>query len=474
MTFRKRTVLAIAMAACVPAHGCSGGDGSGGARQAPPSTTGPGASTGVGPVVENGGSTSSSPSGGGATAVANAGTPSTAGESSGGTSQSGAPAVNAGTNPAAGSPAAGNPAASGASATAGGAPVAGGSAGAAVSGGGTSAAGDGLGGMPGGGGTEPQGGTMATGGSADPPDPDPNCGSHKWACWPMPNPVGSGLPNEASYTDNGDTVTDNITGLMWEKSAPGGDYTWDAALSYCDSLSVGGFDDWRLPTRVEMSSVMDYAKSGAKFPAEAFPGAQGGFHKTASDWILTIDQRGAGQGTDYAWAFNMSDGIVSNAYSKATASKIRCVRGNGQGEGPSEPAVPPPNLYTALNDDEVLDNYTGLIWQRRDSGNGLSWEAAGDYCATLDLGGNSWRLPSIRELATLVDEAQVAPAINREMFPDTKYGSRSNNWYWSSHRAQGSNSASWAINFDDGFTGFNAGSNGDWNYWTSAFARCVR
>jgi hypothetical protein len=190
---------------------------------------------------------------------------------------------------------------------------------------------------------------------------------------------------------------------------------------------------------------------------------------------LTINQTGAGAGTDYAWAFNMSDGIVSNAYSGATAARLRCVRGGGTGEAFSAPAVAPPNQYTALSSDEAQDNYTGLIWQRDGNASGLlSWDAAVTYCANLTLGGHAWRLPSIRELATLVDEARVAPAINRTMFPNTHYGSKSNNWYWSSHRQRGSTTASWGINFDDGFTGFNAGAAGAWNYWTAAYAKCVR
>ena len=57
----------------------------------------------------------------------------------------------------------------------------------------------------------------------------------------------------------------------------------------------------------------------------------------------------------------------------------------------------------------------------------------------------------------------MAPAINEEMFPDTQYGARTNNWYWASHQAAGNSSAAWAINFDDGFTGFNAGTGDAWN-----------
>jgi hypothetical protein len=285
----------------------------------------------------------------------------------------------------------------------------------------------------------------------------------------MPNPPGTG-PNPASYTVSDGVVHDEVTCLDWQES-PSGSYTVSAALSYCENLSLGGYDDWRLPTRVEMSSIMDWTRSPAT--ADAFS-SQGGFHKTGSNWILTINQQGAGAGTDYAWAFNMSDGIVSNAYSAATAASLRCVRGNGSGEGFSDPAVAPPDQYTLLSDDEAQDNYTRLIWQRDGAATDLvSWEQAVSYCENLTLGGHSnWRLPTVRELATLVDEAQVAPAINRTAFPNTHYGARSNNWYWASHQARNS-SAAWALNFDDGFTGFNSGS-AAWNTFGPSYAKCVR
>lgn len=74
---------------------------------------------------------------------------------------------------------------------------------------------------------------------------------------------------------------------------------------------------------------------------------------------------------------------------------------------------------------------------------------------------------------SLGDEARVAPSIDTSMFPNTKYGSRSNKWYRVSD-ADALSSAAWGLNFDDGFTGTNKGSPGDWNHWTTGFARCVR
>jgi hypothetical protein len=230
-----------------------------------------------------------------------------------------------------------------------------------------------------------------------------------------------------------------------------------------------------MATRVELASINDFTLSGAKFPAPL--SATGGFFKTGSEWVLTTRQIGAGAGTDFGWAYNFSDGIVSNARSGATGDKVRCVRGGGDDAYDTAPgaiAVAPPNQYTVIATGEVRDNYTGLVWQQDYSAATMAWADAAGYCAGLTTGGHTWRLPSIRELATLVDEAQVAPSINRTMFPNTRYGSRSNNWYWASHRAAGNATAAWALNFDDGFTGFNAGASGAWNYWTAAWVKCVR
>jgi Protein of unknown function (DUF1566) len=333
------------------------------------------------------------------------------------------------------------------------------------------------------------GGTTSAAGTSGTCQPA-TCGSHKWACWKMPNPTGSGLPNPASYTIANGIVHDNLTCLDWQQVESSTSYTNADAITYCASLSLGGNSDWRVPTRVEVSSVMDWTRSPAI--DAAFTGV-GGYHETGSNWILTIRQAGAGKtcgapaadpdagvpatgGGTCAWTFNMSDGMVSNAYSASNPSRVRCVRGNGTGEAFNDPAVAPPNQYTAISTDEVQDNYTGLIWQRTGDSSGLiTWDQAVTYCNSLTIGGNTWRLPSVRELATLVDEAQVAPAINRIMFPNTKYGAHSNNWYWASHAQRNSTTAWWGLNFDDGFTGFNVGATTTaWNYWTAAYAKCVR
>jgi hypothetical protein len=300
----------------------------------------------------------------------------------------------------------------------------------------------------------------------------------------MPNPASAGLPNAASYKDLGNgAVLDNVTCLTWEKAPSTTQGAWQVNADRCASLAssnFAGYGDWRLPTRVELASIVDFSRKGDAINTTAFPGEPSGYYRTASDWYETI----TGQNTSgFAWIYGMSSGFTSNAYAKTSTAYARCVRGNGAGEAQGTFAAVPPNQYT-VSAGEVTDNYTGLVWQQADSAAAANaaavpWSAAAAICSSLALNGHSWRLPSINELATLVDEAHVGAAINKTVFPNTKYGSYSNNWYWASATYAGS-SYGWAINFDDGFTGYNSGTatgkNGgpEWNYFTGAWVRCVR
>jgi len=70
-----------------------------------------------------------------------------------------------------------------------------------------------------------------------------------------------GCPMAGRFVDNGDgTVTDNCTGLMWQKDTARGGYTWQQALKYCERLEFAGHDDWRLPNVRELVSIVDYGR----------------------------------------------------------------------------------------------------------------------------------------------------------------------------------------------------------------------
>ncbi len=67
---------------------------------------------------------------------------------------------------------------------------------------------------------------------------------------------------ENNFVDNGNqTITDQATGLMWQKSDNGTGVDWENALSYCESLNLSGYSNWRLPNAKELQSIVDYSKS---------------------------------------------------------------------------------------------------------------------------------------------------------------------------------------------------------------------
>jgi len=98
------------------------------------------------------------------------------------------------------------------------------------------------------------------------------------------------------------------------------------------------------------------------------------------------------------------------------------------------------------SDGTVTDNCTGLMWQQ-DTGNGgvkLTWCAALEHCDNLVFAGrDDWRLPSVRELRSIVDFGRFSPAIDPVF-------STFNLFYWSSTPYSFTTSSSWLVGFGDG------------------------
>jgi hypothetical protein len=399
------------------------------------------------------------------------GNPGTAGRAVGGASAGGAATggVGLGGTVAGGSGATGSGGANAAGGSATGGATTGGSAAADGSGGDMATGGDSSGGAASGG--------SATGGATG-ECLESSCGSHKWACWRMPNPASSpaSVPNHQRYTDLGNgAVRDDITCLVWEKANPENVGDWQANVDRCASLAsseYAGFDDWRLPTRVEMASIVDVTRGRTGYPE--ILEVTSGYYATGSWWMETITgQDDAGR----HWGYG-TNGFTSNSILMGDMLVARCVRGNGRGEAADELAMEPPGHYTVTGtapDAEVLDNYTGLTWQQGFSPSLVAWSEAPAYCSSLNLGGHTgWRVPTLNELASTVNEAQVGGAINASAFPDNPNGCKEPKyWFWATEASKVGGEA-WGLSYCDGFTGNNSGASGDWNYFPTANVRCVR
>jgi hypothetical protein len=102
----------------------------------------------------------------------------------------------------------------------------------------------------------------------------------------VPNPLSYTVNDQGTTTTEDDTVTDNVTGLMWQRATSATQYSRPDALNYCEGLSLAGHADWRLPTRIELVSLIDYGTDiGSGEPTidiNAFPGTQSSVYWTAS------------------------------------------------------------------------------------------------------------------------------------------------------------------------------------------------
>lgn len=102
-----------------------------------------------------------------------------------------------------------------------------------------------------------------------------------------------------------------------------------------------------------------------------------------------------------------------------------------------------------FNDEAVLDRETGLVWQKSAVGIPLTWQVGRQVCLAAPIGGRmGWRLPSIEELASLVDPARSSPALpNGNPFqPDFL-----SDIYWSVTTL--GRDRVWVVDFDDGTVG---------------------
>ena len=242
-----------------------------------------------------------------------------------------------------------------------------------------------------------------------------------------------------SYNDNGDgTITDNVTGLMWEKTT---DKTGDGVINYYDkktyaealagasSCTTGGYTDWRLPTIKEIYSLVmsngAEANPTATSQGTAVPfintnyftfgygDINSSLHGATSDERL-IDAQYAttsiyvsttmnGQSTMFG--YNFADGRIKG-YPSTNQKKyyVMYVRGN---------TAYGINNFVNNGDGTITDNATGLMWMQNDNGSGILWENALSYAENSTFAGHSdWRLPDIKELQSIVDYSRSPSTTN--------------------------------------------------------------
>ena len=263
-------------------------------------------------------------------------------------------------------------------------------------------------------------------------------------------------PAALTHIAGGDgTVRETASFLLWQQcpmdttwtgsnctSGPG-TTTWSSASSYCADLTLAG-RTWRLPTVRELLLWPDYGLNAPALNTSFFqstPGTSG-----TRFWTSTVNSQSPGR----AWTVDISIGSIADL-PFSSAAFVRCV------SGPSMPA----NQFITRDNGTVHDRSTNLTWTKcsvTDFGTPTvdgttncsatpvddNWDSSVDACEALIFAGRTdWRLPSARELGTLLDfSLDAPPLINMNFFPNT--GATN---YWTSTSNDQTDSNAWDVNF---------------------------
>jgi hypothetical protein len=231
--------------------------------------------------------------------------------------------------------------------------------------------------------------------------------------------------NAPSYQDNGDgTVTDLVTGLMWQKSP---DRNGDGIINYSDKLyfddargsaasfNLAGYNDWRLPTIKELYSLIMF--SGAEISPNATSTAGSVPFIDTSYFDVGYGDLGANErlidgqvatstiyvsttmgGDRTMFGVNFIDGRIKGYPADSSIGKkyyVLYVRGN---------TAYGTNQFVDNGDSTITDGATGLMWMKNDNGAGILWENALSYAEGFEyVGYTDWRLPNAKELQSIVD-----------------------------------------------------------------------
>ena len=245
--------------------------------------------------------------------------------------------------------------------------------------------------------------------------------------------------NTPSYTDNGNgTITDNISGLMWEKTTDKNNdgtinyydkKTYSDALSGASSCNTGGYSDWRLPTIKELYSLIMYygaepnptaTSQGTAVPyintnyfTFGFGDLNSASHGATSNERLIDAQYATSSiyvsttmnGQSTMFGVNFADGRIKG-YPSTNQKKyyVIYVRNN---------TLYGTNNFVNNGDGTITDTATGLMWMQNDNGTGVLWEAALNYAENFSFAGfTDWRLPDVKELQSIIDYTRSPSTTN--------------------------------------------------------------
>jgi hypothetical protein len=272
--------------------------------------------------------------------------------------------------------------------------------------------------------------------------------AHNFAEWPMPDAAADSAV-KPNYAIKEQVIIDKVTNLRWQRVLPdkfrgckaryplkgvlqaeGTGCTWLEAREYCSQPEVAealGPGEWRLPTKVELESLLDVTRIDAIDPI---------FDTHPTDFFWSATPVLNPTGLKLAWAVDFSDGYPYTS-GRFKGGRVRCVSSTGETAGGA-----PDHSFDA---DVTRDSRTGLMWQRFSDSETRTFNDSREYCQTLDLQGDGWRLPTLKELLTIVDPTRRTPAIIASSFPFTPLAR-----FWSSSKRVDGEDDAYQVDYEIG------------------------
>ena len=225
-------------------------------------------------------------------------------------------------------------------------------------------------------------------------------------------------------------IRDNVTGLIWEvkqdkdgvqdysnphdadntyswydsnpetnggdAGTPGDGTNTEDFINALNAENFGGFSDWRLPTVKELAYLVKFSGGSPRIATEYFPDCRSEYYWSSSTYADSHSS---------TWSVWFDSGAIGSL-SKSDSRYVRAVRGN--------------TIDSRLVDNgdaTITDKSTGLMWVQEIDGTARTWHQALAFCEDLTVAGyDDWRLPSYKELASIMDYSRSWPALTTQFF----------------------------------------------------------
>jgi RHS repeat-associated protein len=214
-----------------------------------------------------------------------------------------------------------------------------------------------------------------------------------------------GKPRKYERDSSLDVVVDRVNNLTWLDTEDTANLklTGAQAKDYCDGLSYAGVDNWRLPSLIELSYLLDHQGNGkGSYIDKAFRNISSGGNGVARYLAAESEDISFNISRDVIHTINyvvdFDSAIVSEPlriaddfYYKNPLFPVRCVSGNKSASSPD----------FSNTSNGLFDRANNLVWQNVDLErlSEVTWPEAVEACHKLSIFGKSdWRLPNINEL----------------------------------------------------------------------------